>query len=212
LRKAIFLPVPDPHHCHPLPLGHGVKQRGRGLSSPAEDESTSRIDLEHTPAGKKEIAGTRSFGQPVTEQHHLAEAVTELASRAAEKLRKQHCLAVQVLVFIRICPFRKDTQYSRSVVIPLRRPTSDTAAIVKAALLGIQHIFQPGFLDAKAGVMLLDFQPDTQMQTEFDLDDYDASEDRTRLMHAMDTLNQRFGKGSVLTASPDWRGYLGKGP
>ena len=123
-----------------------------------------------------------------------------------KKLRKQHCLAVQVLVFIRICPFRKDTQYSRSVVIPLRRPTSDTAAIVKAALLGIEHIFQPGFLDAKAGVMLLDFQPDTQMQTEFDLDDDDAGEDRTRLMHAMDTMNQRFGKGTVLTASTGLEG------
>jgi DNA polymerase V len=148
----------------------------------------------------------------VTEQHHLAEAVTELASRAAEKLHKQHSLGVQVLVFIRTSPFRKDPQYSRSVVIPLRRHRADTACLVKATLLSPRHIFQQGFLDAKAGVMLLDFQPDTQMQTEFDLDDYDASEDCTRLMHAMDTLNQRFGKGSVLTASPDWRGYLSKGP
>lgn len=171
-----------------------------------ELQGTPCIDLEHTPAAKKEIACTRSFGQPVTEQHHLAEAVTEFASRAAEKLRKQHSLAVQVLVFIRTSPFRKDPQYSRSVVIPLRRPTSDTAAMVKAALLGLQHIFQPGFLYAKAGVMLLDLQPDTQVQTELDLVDDDAGEDRTRLMHAMDTLNQRFGKGTVLTASAGLEG------
>lgn len=171
-----------------------------------ELQGTPCINLEHTPAAKKEIACTRSFGQPVTEQHHLAEAVTEFASRAAEKLRKQHGLAVQVLVFIRTSPFRKDPQYSRSVVIPLRRPTSDTAAMVKAALLGLQHIFQPGFLYAKAGVMLLDLQPDTQVQTELDLDDVDADEDRTRLMHAMDTLNQRFGKGTVLTASAGLEG------
>jgi DNA polymerase V len=171
-----------------------------------ELQGTPCINLEHTPAAKKEIACTRSFGQPVTEQHHLAEAVTEFASRAAEKLRKQHGLAVQVLVFIRTSPFRKDPQYSRSVVIPLRRPTSDTAAMVKAALLGLQHIFQPGFLYAKAGVMLLDLQPDTQVPTELDLDDEDAGEDRTRLMHAMDTLNQRFGKGTVLTASAGLEG------
>ena len=171
-----------------------------------ELQGTPCIDLEHTPAAKKEIACTRSFGQPVTEQYHLAEAVTEFASRAAEKLRKQHSLAVQVLVFIRTSPFRKDPQYSRSMVIPLRRPTSDTAAMVKAALLGLQHIFQPGFLYAKAGVMLLDLQPDTQVQTELDLVDDDAGEDRTRLMHAMDTLNQRFGKGTVLTASAGLEG------
>lgn len=54
--------------------------------------------------------------------------------------------------------------------------------------------------------MLLDLQPDTQVQTELDLDDVDAGEDRTRLMHAMDTLNQRFGKGTVLTASAGLEG------
>lgn len=54
--------------------------------------------------------------------------------------------------------------------------------------------------------MLLDLQPDTQVQTELDLDDDDAGEDRTRLMHAMDTLNQRFGKGTVLTASAGLEG------
>lgn len=49
--------------------------------------------------------------------------------------------------------------------------------------------------------MLLDLQPDTQQQAELDLDEGDAEEDRSRLMTAMDTLNQRFGKGTVLTAS-----------
>ena len=49
--------------------------------------------------------------------------------------------------------------------------------------------------------MLLDLQPDTQSQTELDLEDGDFEEDRTKLMLAMDTLNQRFGKGAVLTAS-----------
>ncbi|CAM8620905.1 DinP Nucleotidyltransferase/DNA polymerase involved in DNA repair [Comamonadaceae bacterium] len=166
-----------------------------------ELQGTPCIDLEHTPAAKKEIACTRSFGQPVTELHQLAEAATEFASRAAEKVRKQHSQAVQVLVFIRTSPFRNNPQYSRSMVLPLRRPSADTAAIVKAALMGLEHIFQPGFLYAKAGVMLLDLQPDNQVQTELDLEDDDAGEDRTRLMHAMDTLNQRFGKGTVLTAS-----------
>jgi DNA polymerase V len=158
-------------------------------------------DLDHTPAAKQEIACTRSLGRPITEQHHLAEAVNEITSRAAEEVQKQHSQAGQVLVFIRTSPFRRDLQYSRSMVTPLRRPSADTTCIAMAALQGLNHIFRPGLNYAKAGVMLLDLQPDTQQQAELDLEEGDAEEDRSRLMTAMDTLNQRFGKGTVLTAS-----------
>ena len=60
-----------------------------------ELQGTPCIDLEDAPAAKKEIACTRSFGQPVTELSDLNEAVTHFASRAAEKLRKQGSTAHQ---------------------------------------------------------------------------------------------------------------------
>lgn len=44
----------------------------------------------------------------MTELTALAEAVTEFASRAAVKLRKQGSLAALVMVFIHTSPFRKD--------------------------------------------------------------------------------------------------------
>jgi multidrug efflux pump len=66
--------------------------------------------------------------------------VTEFASRAAEKVRKQHSLASAVMVFVRTSPFRQDAQYSRSVVVPLLRPAADTGAIVRAAVLGLRAI------------------------------------------------------------------------
>lgn len=165
-----------------------------------ELQGTPCIDLEHTPAAKKEIACTRSFGHYVLEQHHLAEAITEFASRAAEKLRKQNSLAGRILVFIRTSPFRPEAQYSRTTVVPLRRPTADTAAFVSAALAGLRQIYRPGFKYAKAGVMLLELQPDSQQQCELDLAD-EHGEDRGKLMSALDGLNQRYGKGTVLMAS-----------
>ena len=58
-----------------------------------ELQGTQCVDLESVPQPKQEIACTRSFGHPITELHELAEAVTEFASRAAQKLRKQHSLA-----------------------------------------------------------------------------------------------------------------------
>jgi DNA polymerase V len=162
------------------------------------------IGLDDAPAPKKEIACTRSFGHAVTELSGLTEAVTEFSSRAAEKVRKQHSLACDVMVFIRTSPFRKDPQYSRSIIVPLRRPTADTGAIVQAAVLGLQAIYRRGFNYAKAGVMLLELQPDSVVQGELDLGDDGSLEDiadKTRLMAALDAINQRYGKGTMKVAS-----------
>ena len=165
-----------------------------------ELQGTPCIDLDDSPAAKKEIACTRSFGHAVTELTPLNEAVTEFASLAAEKVRKQHSLATQVMVFIRTSPFRSDPQYSRSMVVPLRRPSADTGAIVAAALTGLKAIYRPGFKLAKAGVMLLDLQSDAVGQRELDLEDDDEM-DRGQLMAALDGINQRYGKGTMKMAS-----------
>jgi DNA polymerase V len=171
-----------------------------------ELQGTPCIELDHAPAHRKEIACTRSFGNPVTELAHLNEAVTEFASRAAEKVRKQHSRATQVMVFIRTSPFRKDAQYSRSLIVPLVRPSADTGVIVHAALLGLKAIYRSSFNFAKAGVMLLDLQPDSVSQGELDLGcDSDEprgqASDKWQLMSAMDGLNQRYGRGTLKMAS-----------
>ncbi|NMM07419.1 Y-family DNA polymerase [Polaromonas sp.] len=165
-----------------------------------ELQGTPCFELDHAPAPKQEIACTRSFGHPVTDLADLSEAVTEFATRAAEKLRKQGSNANQVLCFIRTSPFRQDPQYSCSTSVPLRRPSADTAEIVFAALAGLRAIYKQGFKLAKAGVMLLDLQPDTVKQGELDLQDDDAP-DRRGLMTTLDDLNQRYGRGTVLMAS-----------
>jgi DNA polymerase V len=157
-------------------------------------------DMESQPPAKKEIASTRSFGRPVTRLEDLIEAVTEFTQRAAEKLRRQNGLAGQVAVFVHTSPFRKqDPQYSRSTVMPLRKPTADTGLLVQAAVQGMRAIYQPGFNMAKAGVHLLDLQHRSIEQCELDLDEGVVG--RGELMLAVDTLNQRFGRGTVAMAS-----------
>ena len=165
-----------------------------------ELQGTPCVDLESVPQPKQEIACTRSFGHPITELHDLAEAVTEFASRAAQKLRKQHSLAGQVLCFVRTSPFRSDPQYSRSITVPLRRPSADTAQIVGAALAGLRAIYRPNYNLAKAGVMLLELQSDSVQQQELALED-DEVVDRGNLMATLDGLNLRYGRGTVSMAS-----------
>ena len=166
-----------------------------------ELQGTPCIGLDDAPGPKQQIACTRSFGKAVEAFEPLAEAVTEFASRAAEKLRKQSSHAAEVLVFIRTSPFRKDPQYSRSMIVPMRRPTDDTSAIVGAALAGLRAIYQQGYRLAKAGVMLLDIQPASREQFEFDLGEPVSDRDRSGLMKAMDCVNDRWGKGTVKVGS-----------
>ncbi|WP_426166255.1 Y-family DNA polymerase [Polaromonas sp. DSP2-3-2b2] len=162
------------------------------------------IVMESEPPPKKEIAYTRSFGQPVTGLHELIQAVTEFASGAAAKLRLQGGLAVQLMVFIHTSAFRPGPQYSRSTVMPLRRPTADTPLLVQAAVRGLQAIYRPGFAYMKAGVMLLDLQDGSVEQQELDLEPEPTA--HGQLMSTVDKLNDRYGRGTVLLASAGLQG------
>lgn len=160
------------------------------------------IGLDDQPLPKKEIACTRSFGQPVTDLQDLEQAVCTFASMAAQKLRKQASCTAHVLVFIHTSPYRKGPQYARSVTVPLLRPTNDTVHIVKAALDGLRRSYRPGYQFIKAGVMLLDLHSARIRQAELDLEPPAVLESSgERLMGVMDELNQRYGRGTVKLAA-----------
>lgn len=158
------------------------------------------ISLDDAPSPKKQIACTRSFGQPISEITPLIEAVSEFTSRAAEKLRRQSSVAGQILVFAHTSPFRSGPRFSKSVVVPLRRPTADSRLLVQSAVSGVRQIYEPGYRLSKAGVMLMDLTDDATKQCELDLEPVEAR-DRTKLMMAMDALNDRYGRGTVHVGS-----------
>ena len=162
------------------------------------------ISLEDAPQPKQEIAFTRSFGQPVRDLDALCQAVTEFASGAAFKLRRQNGRAGQISVFIHTSPFRPPPQYSRSVTVPLRRPSADTQSLVGAALLGLRAIYRPGFDYIKAGVMLRELQSNDFEQVELELESEPAA--RGELMQSLDNLNDRFGRGTVTLGSAGTKG------
>lgn len=160
------------------------------------------IPLSPVSASKKEIACTRSFGAPVTDYNGLMQAVTEFTTRAAEKLRTQGSRAGQIYVFVHTSPFRKnDKQYSQGTVVPLERPSADTAELIASALRGLRAIYRAGYRIAKTGVMLLDLQDASVEQGELDLLTSSDTKDSTRLMSALDSINDRYGKGTLRFAS-----------
>ena len=157
----------------------------------------SCIALEDIPTEKKQIAVTRSFGAPVTEIEGLLAAVSEFTARAGEKLRKQGSFAGQLYVFAHTSPFRPPPQFSRAVVVPLRKPTADSSVLIEAARAGVRRFYEPGFQLKKAGVILLDLSSSSVHQAELELGG-DDSKDQTQLMMTVDKLNRRFGRGLFL--------------
>ena len=170
-----------------------------------ELRGTPCLDVDHAPAAQQQMMCSRSFGAPVTTLAEMVEVVSQFATRVAEKARQQQAAAGAVHVFITTSPHRRhDRQHSQSLTLPLVRASADTRVIVAMAVRAVQQMVRPGFHYAKAGVMLLDLRPQGQQQAELDL--FGTAEAApgsgpSRLMAAMDTLNQRFGRGAVTVAS-----------
>ncbi|MGE3978420.1 MAG: DUF4113 domain-containing protein [Nitrospira sp.] len=125
--------------------------------------------------------------------------MTLFAIWAAEKLRGQQGHAGKALVFTHTSPHRPGPQYGKNIVLLLRRPTSNTADLVAAAVRGIRQIYRPGYELINAGVMLLDLQPASRRQHGLALDD--KAQDTGRLMTALDRINDRYGRGTLAMAS-----------
>lgn len=159
----------------------------------------SCIDWDDAPASKKQIMCSRSFGHPVLHRQDLNQALSVFVARAAEKLRREASFTPAMLVFIRTSPFRVDPQYSGSIVVHLNRPTDDTAALLTATTTGLYKIYKPGFKYAKAGVCLMDLTSAQKAHAQGDL--FTPPPPDNKLMDVMDTLNQRYGKATVLAAS-----------
>jgi len=169
-----------------------------------ELHGTPCMALDDAPPVRQQILVSRSFGTPITQVDGILESVSEFAARAAERLRQQGSVAGAIGVFFTTSPFRtNDRQHAVNVTVPLVRPTSDTAALVRAAELAVRTQFRPGFRYAKAGAILSELQAVGNEQAELDLFAADESagpppvDPRARLMAAMDALNNRFGRDSV---------------
>lgn len=158
------------------------------------------LALEDIVPAKQQIISSRSFGSPVTSQQELSEAIATYMSRAAEKLRAQHCVAGAIQVNIRTSPHRvDDAQYSNAITLPLTTAGSDTRLLVRAALWGLKRLFRPGYRYANAGVMLLEISPDDNVQQSLFQTDADDGKS-VRLMQAMDAINRRMGQDTVFLA------------
>lgn len=166
-----------------------------------ELQGISCLTLDNAPAAKQQIACTRSFGQAVHTLPPLLEAVSEFASRAAEKARAAGVLAAQVYVFAYTSPFRQGLPWHGAMTVPLRQPSNDARTLVQAATQAARSFFQTGHPLSKAGVILLDLQAAQQASTGDLFSTPVTAHHHSHLMQAVDAINARYGKHTIHLAS-----------
>jgi DNA polymerase V len=172
-----------------------------------ELRGTSCLELEDCAPPKQEICSSRSFGKRLRELPPIQEAVAAYATRAAEKLRKQHSVCQQIRVSLRTGMFNpEEAKYANGLLCQLPYPTDDTRLIIEAAQDGIARLYRPGFAYAKVEVLLLGLCQRTEYTT-----DLFAPEQPVRvsqLMSVLDQVNDRWGRGTLrparLKANPEW--------
>lgn len=159
------------------------------------------LELEDVAPDKQQIMSSKSFGQPVTEVTDLGEAISAYVERAAQKLRAQQSLAGGLYVFLRTNPFDPNAaQYSANHHVSLGVPTDDTRLISDLAVQVVNHLFKPGFVYKKAGVMLTGLTEKARYQHDL-FENTQGQEKSAKLMKALDEINTRFGRDSLICAS-----------
>jgi DNA polymerase V len=156
------------------------------------------VELTDVAPPRKTIISSRSFGTPVTQLSDLREAIASYIAIAAEKLREQESTASLVTVYITTNPFNDTPFYAQSCTAPVFPATSYTPRLISTAQNQLEHLYRDGYRYKKAGIVLSGIRPDAKAQLVFF--DQPAPQE-IPIMHAVDTLNHVWGRGTVRTAA-----------
>lgn len=170
-----------------------------GLRTWKELRGEPCIGFENTPPAKQQICTSRSFATELTELGEVRKSVALFTALCAEKLRKQGSVCGEIQVFLLTNRHRPELpqQYVNRIVTP-RTPTDSTLELTALAEQALRSIFTPGYGYKKAGVILGGIAPRTAVQTNlFDPSDRGR---QARLMKALDEVNGRFGRHTLVTA------------
>jgi len=179
-----------------------------GVRLQLELRGISCLPLEEAPAAKRETCVSRSFSRPIVELEELRQAVASYVVRAAEKLRHQQQRAGRLTVFARTSPFAPHF-HGASAGVNLPLASNDTAVLLQAALALVPALHRPQRRFVKAGVLLQELQPETQLQHHLLAPlPPEQQQRREALMASIDALNRRYGRGTVQWAAcglrPGW--------
>ena len=167
-----------------------------GLLTWQELRGMDVIDITELPM-KQSITTSRTFASAISEQSLLEEQIANFCAHCARQLRVQHSVAQQLYVYAHTSAFRTDIQqHYLAELVTLPVPTANSQELISYALMAFRRAFRPGTLYKKAGVVLLKIIPETAVVPDM-FDPKDREKDK-RLQRALDHIDDRFGKRSII--------------
>ena len=150
------------------------------------------LALENSPEAKQSIRVSRTFPESVHDLDSLLQQLSFFADRACQKLRQEQQKALYVDTFIE-GPY--PTRKHRSTRFYLDSPSDYTPDFIHAVELSGQKLFHHCEI-RKAGVTLHHFSSKNAWQQDFFSPPRNHQKQNT-LMQQFDSINQKFGKGSL---------------
>lgn len=149
---------------------------------------------------KKNICTSRSFGEMLADYGTLSEAVANFAAACARKLREENTAAKEVQVFILTNPFRDDlAQYYKNKIVFLPVHSNNSNELIAAAKQALDEIYVKGYQFKKAGVIVSDIVPETEIQGNLF---YKKDSACLKKIHkVMDEINQAKGQDTLRIAA-----------
>ena len=184
-------------------LPEGVVQNMFGITGVRtwkELQGIPCIEFEDSFEAKQSICVSRSFSSEIDEIKELQEQIANFASTMAEKLRKQHSVTSEVVVFAYTNRFKEDApQTHSSAIVQFTTPTSDVRTIVTNAVNATKGLFKRGYGYKKAGVIATKLvAEDGVIHSLFE--DRECIEREHKITAALDSINATFGKGTIKLA------------
>lgn len=167
---------------------------GRRIKQELTGTSCSRLH-DDTP-NRKTILSSRTFYEATESFDVLAESIASFVTTAAAKLRRQKSAVRSLKVFLRTNKYRTEQkQYESTSGLRLPVPTGDTSELIKYAIVALQKIYKSGYRYKKAGVTFTELVPIGEVQE--DLFKVDFPERSSKLMSAIDAVNEKMGRDTV---------------
>jgi DNA polymerase V len=175
----------------------------RGRQLVAELNGISCFPLELEQKIRKSIARTRTFGEDTHDLSVLEAAIASFATQAAFRLRRSGQLTRRASLFITSNKNKPGyRRFSRELIYHV--PTADTGRLINDLVTLLGKIYNPHVPYHRAGVLLYDFVPASQLQIdllgEVDVREHDKA---TTRMQVVDILNERYGKRTIHYATED---------
>ena len=143
---------------------------------------------------KQSITCSRTFAHGVTDRSLLENAMSMFCANVAEKLRKQHSVCNQMIVFAHTSRFGEHITAIHAA-ITFQTATANTQEMIAALLRVVRQQWQANTPYKRAGVILTAISPDNGIQTSL-FDTRDRERD-SRLQKTLDHINTKAGKHAV---------------